>query len=267
MSKKLNIACGGRYHKNWINIDLHADSNLVQQSDILSGLPYDNDSINVAYSSHLLEHLSPKDCQFVVNEIYRVLKIGGIARIVVPDLKNICREYLNVLDSPVHDSNFEKKYEWITTELLDQLTRTAAGGEMGKIFNRVRSEKDGYSAEYILHRIGEDVLTEKKNFTRQVTTDRIRNKLLYGYLKFVRFLIPKSLRETVFTNTSTGEKHRWMYDEYSLSKLLENSGFKEVSVESYNTSRINEFNSYQLDIKDDGTPYKGSSSIYVEAIK
>ena len=29
--KLLNIACGGRYHKDWTNIDFDADSNLVKK--------------------------------------------------------------------------------------------------------------------------------------------------------------------------------------------------------------------------------------------
>lgn len=48
-----------------------------------------------------------------------------------------------------------------------------------------------------------------------------------------------------------------MYDRYSLTKLLKNSGFKDIKITSYNKSLIPHFNRYLLDINEDGTPYKG----------
>jgi len=52
-----------------------------------------------------------------------------------------------------------------------------------------------------------------------------------------------------------------------MSKLLQDIGFSDISIKSYNTSSINGFNKYILDIKEDGTPYKGVSSLYIEAVK
>jgi hypothetical protein len=58
-----------------------------------------------------------------------------------------------------------------------------------------------------------------------------------------------------------------MYDRYSLTKLLKNSGFKDIKITSYNKSLIPHFNRYLLDINEDGTPYKGYSSLYIECKK
>ncbi len=270
--KLLNIACGGRYHKDWMNVDFHADSNQVQKVNILGGLPFEDNSYDVVYSSHFLEHVSPLQATFVLTEASRLLKQNGILRIVVPDLENLCREYLQILEKVNNNNNddslLDKKYRWISIELLDQLVRVDSGGEMGRIFKEVSNNKDKDLAKYILDRTGDELLTsQQETKVRTITIDKIKNKLLYYYLQFVRFLIPKNLRDLIFIRTSVGERHQWMYDKYSLTKILIELGFKNISLKSYNTSDIENFNDYILDIKEDGTPYKGVSSIYIEARK
>lgn len=125
-------------------------------------------------------------------------------------------------------------------------------------------------AEYILQRTGDDLLNTSdsgKEYKRELTFDKLKNKILYIYLKIVRLLIPPNLRDLVFVNTTIGERHQWMYDSYSLKKLLDIVGFRNISIYTYNESNIPNFNSYLLDIKENGTPYKGISSLYIEARK
>ena len=57
-----------------------------------------------------------------------------------------------------------------------------------------------------------------------------------------------------------------MYDKYSLKNLLNDNGYKNIEFFDHKTSKIPGFNSYYLDTEQDGTPYKGCSSIYCEAI-
>lgn len=52
-----------------------------------SKLPFDSESIDVIYSSHVLEHLSYKENQNFISEAHRILKNKGILRIIVPDLE------------------------------------------------------------------------------------------------------------------------------------------------------------------------------------
>jgi len=268
--KLLNIACGSRYHKEWLNIDLHPVSNLVKKVNILKGLPFKDDYFDAIYISHFIEHLTNNQSLFVLRESMRVLRQGGIIRIVVPDLENICREYLNILGKVRESSNFDEKYNWITVELLDQMVRNYPGGIMGEISNEIKKSKNMNLAEYILQRTGDDLLNTNdsgKEYKEKLTFDKLKNILLYIYLKIVRLLIPPNLRDLLFVNTTIGERHQWMYDSYSLKKLLDIVGFKDISIVAYNESNIPNFNSYLLDIKENGTPYKGISSLYVEARK
>lgn len=263
--KMLNIACGSRYHNDWINIDIRAESSDVIKTNILSGLPFNDNYFDVVYTSHFIEHLSYSQVDFVLNEIYRILDNNGIVRIVVPDLEDVCREYLKILELTASKKIDSRFYEYIVNELLDQLVRTESGGNLGKIYNQERFFCDELK-NYIEGRVG-NVFFETKAVKSRITIDRIRTFFLYNYLHMVGLLIPKNLRSQIMNQVTIGELHKWMYDRYSLPQLLQKCNFKDIKAVPYNISNIPNFNKYCLDADENGTPYKGNSSLYIEAIK
>jgi hypothetical protein len=70
----------------------------------------------------------------------------------------------------------------------------------------------------------------------------------------------------VLVETGIGERHRWMYDFYGLSRLCELAGFIDCRSLAYNKSSIPGFNEDRLDCNPDGSSYK-NNSIYLEASK
>jgi predicted SAM-dependent methyltransferase len=50
-----------------------------------SNLPFEDDSFTFIYSEHFFEHLTPSLARELLRECYRVLKVGGVLRTVVPD--------------------------------------------------------------------------------------------------------------------------------------------------------------------------------------
>jgi predicted SAM-dependent methyltransferase len=77
----------------------------------------------------------------------------------------------------------------------------------------------------------------------------------------------RAVERWIRTNAAqAGELHQWMYDQYSLGRLLESLCFQDIRRESAQTSRIHGWESFLLDVNEDGTPYK-SYSLYLEAIK
>jgi predicted SAM-dependent methyltransferase len=66
--------------------------------------------------------------------------------------------------------------------------------------------------------------------------------------------------------SEAGELHRWMYDRYSLGRLLADLSFRDIRRESALTSRIPDWQSIFLDADKDRTPHK-SCSLYMEARK
>jgi SAM-dependent methyltransferase len=55
--------------------------------------PYPNNSIDVVFCSHLLEHLYPDEAIFCLRQVYRVLRKNGIFRIAIPDLDSLIQKY------------------------------------------------------------------------------------------------------------------------------------------------------------------------------
>jgi predicted SAM-dependent methyltransferase len=66
--------------------------------DIVKGLPVNENSCDGLYCSHVLEHLSLNDFRKALTNSYRILKKGGIFRLVVPDLEIEARSYIRELD-------------------------------------------------------------------------------------------------------------------------------------------------------------------------
>jgi predicted SAM-dependent methyltransferase len=271
LQKKLNFGCGERFSPDWVNIDFYSKNKSVERVNLLDGFPFPDNYFDAVYSSHVLEHFDRDNGLFLVKEGHRVLKPGGIIRIVVPDLESSCREYLRVLSIDENDPNKPKLYSWIILELLDQLVRTRPSGQMRAFVENAVASGDAEFISYIESRTQRDscrllldksVLQKIKDFSPK----KVFTRLLYLYLKSVSWLIPKNIRSMVFIETGIGERHRWMYDSYSLSSLLKECGFVKIKQLSYNQSAILGFHLDQLDSLSSGEPYK-NNSIYFEGQK
>jgi predicted SAM-dependent methyltransferase len=119
---KLNLGCGPyNTPKGWINLDgswnarlskypvlrfiLRALGVLLAQAhdtpwpsdvfvhDLRKPLPFQDDSMDVVYSSHTLEHLHLEEAKRLLTQCFRVLRPGGVLRICVPDLRVAVQEY------------------------------------------------------------------------------------------------------------------------------------------------------------------------------
>lgn len=94
---KLGVLSDGHYHTDW-----HKS---VVIADLSKKLNYRDGSIDYVYSSHCLEHLSRSDARRLLGEIHRVLRPGGIVRIVVPDLEYGVRKYVEAIQADRFDKS------------------------------------------------------------------------------------------------------------------------------------------------------------------
>ncbi|MGB9144396.1 MAG: methyltransferase domain-containing protein [Acidobacteriaceae bacterium] len=62
--------------------------------DIVKGLPVNDESCKGVFASHVLEHLSLDDFHVALDNTRRILRKGGIFRLVVPNLEWYAREYI-----------------------------------------------------------------------------------------------------------------------------------------------------------------------------
>lgn len=273
--KKLNFGCGNRFADGWCNIDFSSHCDQVRRVNLLRGFPFPDATFDAVYSSHVLEHFPPGEGMFLLSESRRVLRPGGIIRIVVPDLENACREYLRILELNDFHPRKEDFYRWIMVELLDQLVRSQPRGEMGPFMDRVASGGDRDLAEYVRLRTENVPQTlrprqpppvKMPRLMPQRVFSRLSAKFLATYLKAISFLVPASLRGMIINETTIGERHRWMYDRYGLALAMRDCGFADVSFTDHAHSGIPGFEEDFLDANPDGSPYK-NGSLYCEATK
>ncbi len=79
--------------------DAVAFPDAVRFGDIAKGLPIAAGSAQGVYASHVLEHLSLAEFWLALGNTFRMLRPGGIFRLVVPDLEVRARKYLEKLDA------------------------------------------------------------------------------------------------------------------------------------------------------------------------
>ncbi|MBZ9632352.1 methyltransferase domain-containing protein [Salegentibacter sp. LM13S] len=263
--KFLNLGCGNNYHKDWINIDFATRSDDVIEHNLLKGIPLADDSIDVLYHSHVLEHFSKKDGEELMKECNRVLKDNGIIRVAVPDLETIAVEYLRNLNLALEgDKDAIHNYEWIQLELFDQMVRNKSGGEMGKYLQQASIPNE----EYVFQRIGlegkyirEDFLS-RQNKKAPVRTNSVykpsKKKLFKKFIKssllkiFKKLKLQEPIPDLKIVNTGkfrcSGEIHQWMYDRFSLTELFKRSGFQDIRICNAYESSIPNWSDYNLDV-------------------
>ncbi|MEM5852944.1 MAG: methyltransferase domain-containing protein [Candidatus Aenigmatarchaeota archaeon] len=83
---KLNIGCGEFPLKGFINLDAIPRTYVDVIADLYYGLPFKDNSFDVVYAGHVIEHLLYESALNLLSEIYRVLKPGGLTYIVIPDI-------------------------------------------------------------------------------------------------------------------------------------------------------------------------------------
>jgi len=82
---KLNLGSGFRSMVGYQNIDIQARCNPDLVCDVTDGLPYDESSIDEVRAWDFLEHIPLGKTVNVIEEIWRVLKPGGLFESYTPD--------------------------------------------------------------------------------------------------------------------------------------------------------------------------------------
>jgi SAM-dependent methyltransferase len=122
---RINIGCGATPTDGWMNFDnsmtvrfarwplltrsalgarllnrsswefarVAAEKN-VRFASATQRIPCSDDSAQVVYSSHMIEHLDRSEAQAFLREVKRVLEPGGVVRLAAPDLGRLVEIYL-----------------------------------------------------------------------------------------------------------------------------------------------------------------------------
>ncbi len=267
----LNLGCGGRFHPAWVNLDLCPQNASVRRHDVATPLPFADRSFDAVYHAHLLEHLPRERAVPFLCECLRVLKSGGVLRVVVPDLEQIARLYLESLDTAWKgEPEARRRHTWAVLEMYDQVVRERPGGEMLAYL----AQATALPADLAWYRVGADGAVIRQHLEHVEPAPppgllhRGRQLLRGGWReRLIRWLLGREydvLQAARFRQG--GEIHRWMYDRQSLRELLTAAGFVAFRVVTAGESAIPGWADDHLDTQPDGAPAK-PDSLYAEAVR
>jgi predicted SAM-dependent methyltransferase len=94
---KLHLGCGWRdFGSEWVHID-GGDYSHLDYKDITQ-LPFEDNSVDLIYSSHTIEYFNKEEVKILLNEWKRVLKPEGTIRLAVPDFLKLTWVYQETKD-------------------------------------------------------------------------------------------------------------------------------------------------------------------------
>jgi SAM-dependent methyltransferase len=66
----------------------------VKYLNVTKRLPFEDNVVDAIYLSHVLEHLYLDEGKALLAECFRILKAGGVIRVLMPDTEHIAREFI-----------------------------------------------------------------------------------------------------------------------------------------------------------------------------
>lgn len=90
--KRLHLGSGKVYLPGWTNVDIFTSCKADEYADVTS-LPYDKESFDLIYASHILEHVHRHMVVATLSHWRDILKPEGILRLAVPNFAAIARYY------------------------------------------------------------------------------------------------------------------------------------------------------------------------------
>lgn len=262
--KYLNLGCGSHFCSSaeWTNLDFTSSSTDVVEHNLLQGIPFEDDQFDFVYNSHVLEHFSKGDGEFFLKECKRVLKKGGVLRIVIPDLEQIILNYQEFFGKGINDLDSKEvweNYNWTLIELFDQMVRNQSGGRMGDYLG----QQEMINESFVMERLGEEgrsfrklFLKKSKKSSQAIKVDKpvsisFVNRVRYALRLLLKGKLPEVRRDSSFEKIGKfrlgGEIHQWMYDRYSLQVLLINLGLSDFTIHTSETSAIIGWSDQNLD--------------------
>ena len=190
---KLHLGCGAVTPVGWVNLDGSWNawaarfpllrkalrvvpgipkglleipwSSRVVHHDVRKRLPFPDGSAEVVYASPLFDFVTFSEAKRLLKECHRVLKPGGVLRIVVEDIRRFLQEYLEGQPSqglPEELMNLPAA-DRLMARLLCQNPESARGGILYRFYLRttdLQTRKWAYDAESLEVRFREAGFTE-----------------------------------------------------------------------------------------------------------
>jgi predicted SAM-dependent methyltransferase len=92
---KIELGAGVNWKPGWLETDLYSkklpDGTQIIALDVRNDFPIPENSFDFIYCEHMMEHLTYKDGQHMLEKCHRILKPDGVIRIVTPSIGFLSR--------------------------------------------------------------------------------------------------------------------------------------------------------------------------------
>lgn len=111
----LNLGCGHTNLENYYGIDIAESTGVDMVADLLLGIPLETGCLDAVVARDILEHFPPGQPNIkIMEEIHRVLKIGGKLKVEVPSTDG-CN--IAAFQDPTHLSFWnQKKFQYFMAD-------------------------------------------------------------------------------------------------------------------------------------------------------
>jgi predicted SAM-dependent methyltransferase len=165
---KLHLGCGAKYIPGYIHIDIKDLKHVDHKRDIKDLSIFDDNTVDIIYCCHVLEHFKRTEVLDVLKEWNRILKKAGVLRLSVPNFRTLAELYLktnniSIVLGPIvgrQDDAYNIHYNVFDEEALRVLLKEAGFRIIYKYDWRKTEhcDIDDFSSAYIPH-------MDKKNGT------------------------------------------------------------------------------------------------------
>jgi predicted SAM-dependent methyltransferase len=92
---KINLGSGHWKLEGWVNVDLDRDSQPDVVADLSAGLPFRDGVADYMHTEDFIDQLELEAACRFLRECHRILRPGGVIRILTPDVRNLASMYLH----------------------------------------------------------------------------------------------------------------------------------------------------------------------------
>lgn len=244
-----NIGGGSNFHPAWTTIDFSSewynDSDPDINFDLLSlkEFPIKENSAEVVYSSHTIEHITNEAAQNMFNESFRILKTSGTLRITTPNID---------LDYRAYRDNDKNYFYWKDNySLPGEIHRAKLAGAMNKLSIGEMFLSHFASSVSPMYIAGSDKKIDDEELKSIFSKMNYENALNYCTSK-----CPIEIQKS-----NPGHHINW-WNKDKLFRMLGKAGFNKIYLSGYGQSFLPPLRNLTYF---DNTYYK--ASIYIEGIK
>lgn len=90
--RRVHLGSGDHRIAGWINVDLDPAMAVDVAADLRRSIPLRAGSVDLIHSEDFLEHIEKAEGEAVLRECHRVLRNGGVMRLLTPDLRALIDE-------------------------------------------------------------------------------------------------------------------------------------------------------------------------------